>query len=142
MENTVALIMGDPSRDGHGHTELITIKSNLTKDEISLAYIAGTALMGFNFKEECCAEYEDYTISQPYVAKICEMGGQDLFALKNIPSNEDDFDLDDDDEEFACDTDLFVDVYLRIVKVGEPKFEYQLLQDRPLFIGGYGLFNG
>lgn len=74
MENIVTLVMGDPSNDGHGQVGRFTYKSNYTSKQIQEAYKKSCELLGFDFINECCEEYEDGLVPERFVNVFVEKG--------------------------------------------------------------------
>jgi hypothetical protein len=132
MSNThrINLILGDPSGDGHGKSQTVVINSSLSKHELLAPYQAGTKLVGFDFINEVCKEYEDCRLEREYKTKLLELGFFDFY--------------EDGLEEDTCylDQELFVQIFLFICKLGDTLFEYQIVESNSYInIGGYGLFH-
>ena len=131
MKNThrIDLILGDPSGDGHGQSQTVVINSSLSNGELLTAYQAGTKLVGFDFINEVCEQYEDCRMSRKYKTKLLELGFFDFY--------------EDGLEEDTCylDQELFAQIFLFICKLGDNLFEYQIVESNSYInIGGYGLF--
>jgi hypothetical protein len=131
MNNThrIDLILGDPSGDGHGKSQTVVINSNLSKHELLAPYQAGTKLVGFDFINEVCKEYEDCRMKREYKTKLLELGFFDFY--------------EDGLEQDTCylDQELFAQIFLFICKLGDTLFEYQIVESNSYInIGGYGLF--
>ncbi len=131
MSNThrIDLILGDPSGGGHGKSQTVVINSSLSKHELLAPYQAGTKLVGFDFINEVCKEYEDCRMKREYKTKLLELGFFDFY--------EDGLDQD------TCylDQELFAQIFLFICKLGDTLFEYQIVESNSYInIGGYGLF--
>lgn len=136
-DKIISLVMGDWSGDGHSKTDTVVIKSNLTVPEITKAYKKASKKLGFDLIKEVAADYQDNNLSKDNMQAL----------IKNGFSGE----LEDDEEEdnggkggYFLWTDSFLDIYLFIVKLGDPNFEYAILQGElnpSINIGGYGLYD-
>lgn len=124
----VNLIVGDWSDDGHGKTETYAIESNIERNEITHAY--NKALKQnpkLNDFEQLCEGYEDSSIPEEFLDELKRLGYQAPAWME---------------KELRISRDEFVDIYLFIVKVGNPAFEYSKVRANEINIGGYGLFWG
>jgi phosphopantothenoylcysteine synthetase/decarboxylase len=130
--------MGDWSSDGHGKTDNLVIKSNLTVAEINEAYKRGTKIVGFDFCDEVAKEYEDRRLSNEHM-KLLVAQGYDEKSVERVEYDNDD---DDYDGDYSLWTDSYPDIWLFIVKLGNPNFKYEEVVDsaQRINIGGYGLF--
>lgn len=143
--HSTTLVLGDWSDDGHGKTEIIIIHSNLDSEEITIAYNKASKKLGFKFMDDVCADYEDSGIPQEYLNTLIKNG------LKLEAIFDTDYDLkearevlegDDPDETVGLWTHSYTQIFLFIVKMGNPEFEYKIVEDdsNRIDIGGYGLF--
>lgn len=124
----VNIIVGDWSDDGHGKTETFAIKSNITRDEIDKAYTqAIKTYPKLNAFDSICEDYEDNSIPEDLLDELKLLGYQPPKWME---------------KEFRVSREEFVDIYLFIVKLGNPAFEYSHVNHNELTIGGYGLFWG
>ena len=126
MNNLIQLIVGDVSGDGHNRTSVSTIKSNLTREQIAKAYERGSDAIGINFQEQCCDNYEEYSITEQQALILKQHGIIDNEEVEEVQC-------------FIAD-DLFCDIWLKIAKLGSPNFQYEFLDIDCIPIGGYGLF--
>lgn len=135
MNNIITLVVGDPSGDGHRETDTFTIKTNLSKQELTKAYEKGSKLLGFDFKEHICCEYEDSILPEEELNILL---GKDLI-LKDIV---DDYFLQKYKNSgiLNLDSDSYTNIFLFIVKLGNSEFEYTYEKLPTIDIGGYGLF--
>ena len=131
LKHVVNLILGDSGGDGHEKESMTSIMSNCTKQEIKLAYQEGTKLVGFDLTKQVCYEFDDREINREFYNKLVELG---------LPKNESDFDGDENDP-ISIWLDDFTEMYLFIVKLGNPDFDYEFLQNSDIDIGGYGFFS-
>ncbi len=138
MKNIVSLLLGDISGDGHNQRDTTVIFSNLTANEIKNAYSKGEKLLGFKFVSQVCSEYEDNSIPTELINKLVKFG----FPLETYLSNGDlSNDGDDKDPEYFIWIQGYTEIYLFIVKIGNPNFEWKYTEnDSCIDIGGYGLY--
>jgi hypothetical protein len=122
-EKILGLVVGDWSNDGHNMTCTIFIKTNLKESKITEAYDVGWKKLGVDFISEVAFEYEDNNLPR----EVCE----------KLRSNG--FDLDSIDVEFL-EPKSYAEIYLFIAKMGNPKFQYEIIEFDSMPIGGYGLF--
>lgn len=124
----IELEVGDWSNDGHNQSNVISIRSNLSPQQVSESYSTGCLKVGFNFIEDYCVEYEDQQIPKKVLESIpnfdCEVQQVDSY----------------DDDNYSMYHDSWVNVYLLICKLGNPDFEYELIKGERIPIGGYGLY--
>ncbi len=123
--NTIIFVTGDPSGDGHGRTSNLSIKTNLSKKEIELAYKKGVELIGFNLIDECCNDYEDNVIYEEELVKLKAAG----------------FEIDDTEMDWRIYHQEYEDIYLFFILKGNPEFKYEIVSsNNTIDMGGYGLF--
>jgi hypothetical protein len=132
LNNTISLVLGDWSSDGHGKTDTITLKSNLSRTEVVAAYEAGTKTLGFDFIEKVADEYEDGSLRNPELEILLSHG----LNLKDVGIE----DEVDEDEGVSLWVETYANIYLFIVKLGNKDFEYEFCGSDSIQIGGYGLF--
>ena len=128
---TINLVMGDWAIDGHGQTETVTISSNLPKDALIQAYEAGEVKADVKFQKEVASVYEDNFISCRIVNKLAEHG----FNIKEFSE-----DISPSERGYIL-ADSYHLVWLWIAKLGNPNFDYELVNISKINIGGYGLFS-
>jgi hypothetical protein len=133
LKYVVNLILGDSGGDGHCKKSMTSIMSNCDKQEIKLAYKKGTELVGFDFTAQVCSDFGDNKISIEYYNKLVELG------LPNESYHNDSDEIEEEDS-ISLWLDNFTEIYLFIVKLGNPDFDYEFLQNSDIDIGGYGLF--
>jgi hypothetical protein len=133
MTNTIDLVIGDWSDDGHGETETVTIKSNFNSVWMGRAYEQASVILGFCFVTDVAYEYETPYISMELITKLRE-----VLEEPNLL----DGDIDPEAECIGIEVDEYLDIYLKIIKLGEPDFKYKVLgqENEVINIGGYGLF--
>lgn len=130
--NSYSLIVGDWSHDGHGQTETYFIDTDASLHDISEAYDAGVTIFGVNIMHE----FENY--------EQCEITEELYTAIQtHLPKLASDWCLEG---EYTAETvegmhpDAYVDLYLAIVKLGNPNISISRAFPKSLSIGGYGLF--
>lgn len=149
LYNTVAkwynicFTLGDYSNDGHGHSENFHMIANYSLNEINIAYKNSSDILGFDFCQECCAEYEQYyikpeytkilvdkgIIEETYVNKDCEYYPIGAYSLAE-----------------SCATEEFIEIFIKIIQLTLPNFkmkERELKEDCLSILegAGYGLFS-
>lgn len=150
MENVINLIVGDWSWDGHGKTETITIKSNLTSNEVEKAFEAGASILGYNIKQDCCRNFEDNFIPIKLWNAFLDISKKyNLFPAWELgehitPETVEDTEYGghEETEEIGIDSDLFCSIYLVTCKIGNENFVWETVDNAEdqITIGGYGLF--
>lgn len=131
---TTKLVMGDWSDDGHGKTEDIVIKSNLTSKQLEAAYKKGVKKLGFDFSEVCCADYEDSEVPEEYQEKLLKAGLADYLPEDQLEGDGNWFD------DFY--TDHYMWVWMFIAHLGDPSLVWENAKEvNSINIGGYGLFH-
>lgn len=130
MVNIINLTIGDWSNDGHGKTSSVTISSNLSEEEIRDAYSVGSKIVGFDLSESVCSDYQDTSLSVAYLSSLVKHGfdEQSIYGYKR---NHGGFHLVEQD---------FVNIFLFIVKLGNSNFEFNIVKNNEICIGGYGFF--
>ncbi len=128
MDYTIILVIGDWSHGGHGKSSIATIRSNLSKEEMELAYQKGIRQVGISFIEEIGAEYDDdlgCVIAEEQQSALDE-AGIDTSCIKDGR---------------MCE-ECFVEIYLALVELGNPEFHWGRIghEENHIRIGGYGLF--
>ncbi len=116
----IKVVVGDWGGDGHAKTEDFYICSNLPKNEINQAYQEGVKIIGFDLTEDVAVDYDDYQISREYIEMIEKSGFESI---------DDDF----------IETDFYTKMWLHFVKVGNPDFNFNMINGQTIDIGGYGL---
>lgn len=145
-ENIITLVLGDWSHDGHGLTDRINISSNLTDKEITKAYKAGKKKLSFDF-DRVAEDYEDSRLTKVRWGEFLKLGFSNPEYEKKWSEPYqpgDTYDPDDEESDLVLDSEGFARLYLFLVKLGNDKFEYEILSDKQnptIEIGGYGLFS-
>ena len=129
--NTIQLIAGDWSGDGHNMTDVKTINTNYLVEKIKDCYKQNSNLLNFNMFN-FCHHYEDNIISKEVLKPI----------LKILNVNLEFEDNEDDDEDYYISCENWVKLYLSIVSYNNPDFQYEIITPtNSINIGGYGLFS-
>lgn len=144
LTNTISLRMGDWSDDGHGKTEIVTIKTNLTFAQLNKAYSAGVKKVGFDLTDETARDYEEpwmyvehWRCLERVGMTLKQLFDNDKYELKEAQEA-----LDSKDDHFSIYLDAFTRAWLFIAKQGDPTFDHEVVEnDQSIIeIGGYGLF--
>lgn len=134
---TLEYSLGDRCYDGHGRYEEHFAKSNYSPKEISKAYKSATELLGFDFVKEVAADYMVSSISSNYAKKLLEFG-----ILKSNDFNYEDLNINF----YHLDQEMFVDIFVKIIKLILPDFELtEVITPTDGYLSelegaGYGLF--
>lgn len=124
--HTVNLVMGDWSADGHGMTETITIKCNVSRDELVEAYKVGSLTCGVDLKAEVACDYDDSSFPVDIIEKLEACG----FNSEGLVEEGDAF----------IEPELYWNVWMFIAKLGNPAIEFDEVAGQDIKIGGYGMF--
>lgn len=166
MMYTIELVVGDWSHDGHCQTDTVVISSNLSKKDIVKAYGLGVQISGVNL-EKIASDYEDGYLTAKDAQKLIAIGLNpddyhedtvgyqihkiDCFAAKDITahcsclSRHKECGWDDHRAYVGMNPEGFVQLYLDLVRLGNPTFKYKItIKDysNRINVGGYGLFGG
>ena len=135
LNNTITLVVGDSSHDGHKATINVIIKTNFIKSKIISAYKLGVKTLGIDLSEDVCSDYEDRTLKFSVFKKFLDAG----FDTVNLNDHDlESIKLEKDIEYF--DSDFFAELYLFTVYIGSKDFEYKITEaTNEIDIGGYGL---
>lgn len=120
------LTLGDPSLDGHGKNAEYTVLCSHPTKKVKTAYQKAVKKLGFDITQEC-EEYEDSSLSYETREAI------KTHFPKLMKSIDPDYIMEDD----------FVNIYLQMVKFGDPTIVCKIRKtpDKDFIdIGGYGLF--
>lgn len=124
--HTIVFRAGDSSGDGHEKHRDWIVCSNLSKAEINDAYLAAVKKLGFDPTDNF-DEYEANRLPSDQADKLIENGFEFV-------------DRYEDGTVYFYPQALF-DLFLFMVKLGNPEFEYKVgKNDNVIYIGGYGLF--
>lgn len=134
--NTITLVVGDWSHDGHNMTQNFIIRCNLTVKELDKAYKAGVKKVKVDLTEDVARDYEDYVLSKADAQKFAKTGFE--FTEKLFEPSED----EDGAYNIVFGCESFGALWLHIAKVGNPKLKWQEADEEraTINIGGYGLF--
>lgn len=124
--NKIILKVGDWSNDGHNITDSYTIECNMTTKKLS-RIIRGQKLIDINSE---CSEYEDSSLSVECTNKLIELGIIDSSMDRDYQ----------DENRVLIYPDVWVEILLKVVKHLVPEFEYRIISNEEINIGGYGLY--
>lgn len=138
MKNTINIVVGDWSRDGHGHTETMSIKSNFTNIQIEKAFKEGCKIIGFDFGSNVAAEYQSSELDLEESHKIFNQ-----INMQEAQEIADKFETNttfSSSEVVNLDVGSYTALWLMFVKLSSPEFEFEIVEQQKLYIDGYGLF--
>lgn len=128
QKRILVLEWGDPSGDGYDKAMTATYEVNFPKAEVEKAYKKAVKQLKVNPVERWCNEYEDDWVDADKAEKL-------LTALG--------FNLEEVDKSYHGDgydvSEIWPEIYLRMVKFALPEFEYGEVYFDTIEIGGYGL---
>lgn len=127
----LTLTVGDWSDDGHGQTSIHVYISNKNHKEVKEAYKNGSDKLGFDFREECCRQYEENYVYREHLEKLIEFGLSNDEKLSN---------LDMEKGSWKLSIDNFVETWVFICRLGDPSLIIEKAVTSNINIGGYGLF--
>ena len=140
--HVTSLVVGDWSGDGHDKKEITMIRSNLDSDQIMEAYKKASKKLGFSFIDEVANDYEDRSFEREKLKALSDAG----MNLDSIFKYEHDVKealaalSDEDSEGISLWSESYRDIYLFIISLGDPSFQFEIAEGTQLNIGGYGLF--
>lgn len=142
MENTINLVVGDWSDDGHGKTDTITITSNFTMEQIEQAYKDGRGLVGVNLSN-VCNDYEDTLLSYEDWQKLSVAG----LIIENLHMDEYSYGeavkAITNKEGIYLSPETFARIYMFIADQGSLGLLWNIINDNyhAINIGGYGFYS-
>lgn len=146
----INVCVGDESTDGHEINENIVIESNISSKALDKAYEKGSKKLGFDFWSVVAIEHEDSEIPISMLESLRDNGYQGTFEEEDFyreqiakPKNKrESWFSKEKSKGPSINMNEYIDVVLFICKLGNPKFEYEIIQDDNEYwhIGGYGLF--
>ena len=145
LGHVTCLIVGDWSHDGHSMTEVVSVASNLTRDQLIEAYKAGVAAVGLDPQEEVACDYEEnwVTIDQWRKLEASGMALKDVFGDKSCLEFKEAKRNVEIGEQFTLYPEDFVRMWMFVANKGNPDLRYEIRLDDPavINIGGYGLLS-
>lgn len=159
----IELVVGDFSGDGHGQTDTTVIRSNLSPKEIRTAYQLGVNKSGVELFF-IARDYEDGCLYSVDAQKLVAAGLNPDNYVEEMPgkilhkygcnakrgyecycTNYVEVPWDDPDASASMSGESFTRLYIDLIKLGNPDFEYEVaIKDytNRIHIGGYGLLGG
>lgn len=147
--NTINLIVGDWSDDGHGKTDNITIMTNFTREQLEQVYNEGVGLVGVKLSNVCDG-YEDSFLSYEDWQKLSAAG----LTIENLHmdgySYEEAIKAITKQESICISPEVFARIYLFIAEHGamqhSPRthgFIWNIINNNcnAINIGGYGFYS-
>jgi hypothetical protein len=127
----VNLRIGDRSNDGHGDSIIVTIESNLSITDLKSAFQKGSESIDIDLYAVAC-DYQDPFISFEDQEALEKAG----FKFPEIIEYDPDYGN-------GIDTNVYTEIWLFVVKTGNPNFKYKIVNSdlSIINIGGYGLFD-
>lgn len=132
---TINLVVGDWSGDGHYKTSTTVVSCSLSTSDLEKAFKKGAKKLKFDITSYC-EQFEDNLIPNAEYVKMREM----FPALKELEF-EDEEDVVEDDQRHI-DADIYAALYMYTAQVGEPEMTWTKIEENKasINIGGYGLF--
>lgn len=146
----INVFVGDEGGDGHDKSDNITIESNISSKDLDKAYKKASKKLGFDFWNVVAVEYEDSEIPIAMLQTLRNNGYPGTFENEEYyhkliakPKDKRSSWEKKDPKGPSINMDEYIDIVLFICKLGDPKFEYEIVHDDNDYwhIGGYGLFN-
>lgn len=136
----ITFTLGDPSDDGHGRIREYHIRCNYSAEEITEAYKKAISILGFDYVEDICSEYEESYIDPDKAHILVEHGiisSEDLETENYYSTEKGSYWVD------GCDK--YVCIFFEIIRLVLFDCEWYLanFNEEQLFIlngAGYGLF--
>lgn len=138
--HNITFTLGDPSDDGHGRIKEYHIRCNYSAEEITEAYKKATSILGFDYVENVCSEYEESYIDPDKACILIERGiisseylePEDYYSIKK-------------GSYWVDDCDEYVRIFFEIIKLILPDCEWRVANYNEeclslLNCAGYGLF--
>ncbi len=129
--NTIKLVVGDWSKDGHNQSDDVYVECNLTNAELDKV-LHQQKIIDLNQE---CREYEDSSLSPECTAKLLELKILDEESFEPHYKYK--------DRHSVCGSDAWVELLMSVVKhYLEPdvEFKYKIINTNSINVGGYGLF--
>lgn len=138
--HNITFTLGDPSDDGHGKTKTFHIQCNYSVEEITEAYKKATSILGFDYVEDVCSEYEERYINPDEARILIEHGiisSEDLESEDYYSVKKGSYWIDE------CGD--YVDIFFEIIRLVLFDCEWHIADYNekcllPLEGAGYGLF--
>ena len=130
-EHFINLVVGDPGGDGHRMSQAVTIKCNLDRIQLEVAYDKGARESGFDPSSYVCTEYAENKIYGKHIQKLRDLGFDVEAHFGEV-----------DDDEVCLDPESFCEIYMFVAYLGNKDlvWEYSHPQTSRIDVGGYGLF--
>jgi hypothetical protein len=134
--NMISILLGDDSGDGHGKCHIAHINSSHTVDELKEFALKGAKKAGIHWSD-ICADYEDNMISSEIMQKLEKAGINhhkwvDKYSYTSYQ--------EDPYEGYTCWIDDYINLWIELVKLGNPECVIDVVKIPKIDIGGYGLF--
>ena len=116
MNHIFAIVIGDWSDDGHGHSETFHYKSNKVVLDVREAYFAAMKLHEGLSPEDFCSDYEDSIIDAEDMQQI----------LAAFPGLNNEAELDDDGT-YYVGPEFMAAFTAEFIKSGDPELKLELM---------------
>jgi hypothetical protein len=139
----IKIEIGDWSNDGHGQSEIVTLLSNRTIQELEVLYKKSCELTGLQFttngdesgRNRDWQEMNKWKVLQDYEQSTITDFQIEEFAKYGIVI---------EDPEFEGDVERFTELFLQFLKLSDSDFKWEILEGTEeevlqLYIG-YGIF--
>lgn len=139
----ITLQLGDWSHDGHNVTEVYSIESNLSPEDLQKAYRRGVARIGIDI-EDLCDTYQEGFIEEDDYRTLRANGLKDsdlVVPEEDYNNTSAPISLSVVDGCLAMDTKMFARLYLWCCRLGDEGFQWTFTEEPIFRIGGYGLFD-
>ena len=134
--NTIKIVVGDWSDDGHGKTDSFVYQSSATEEEMKEAYNKTCKVLGFDPCKTYFRGYEESSMPNTDYEKIVKLLGSEF--------GDEAFCEDGEPEAREFSSNELAALWIEMVKYSLPDIEIKEMEDdiSQINIGGYGLFWG
>lgn len=138
--HNITFKLGDPSDDGHGRIKEYHIRCNYSTEEITKAYKKAISILGFDYVEDICSEYQESYID-PNKARI--LVEHRIISSENLETE--DYYSIKKGSYWVDGCDEYVRIFFEIIKLILPDCEWHVANYNEEYLSllncaGYGLF--
>jgi hypothetical protein len=141
MSDTLNLVVGDWSRDGHNQTDSILVSTALTAQDVQDAWRTLErdlkAKYNFTLYDNVCSEYEESQLNEMQVIAFLNMGIDLDSIAENYSENP------SDPPDYHLGSDSYAELVIELLNKTNPALELKSVPhqyNKEINIGGYGLF--
>lgn len=141
MLNTIKIVVGDWSQDGHNNTEDFYIKTNVAVDVLQDIFTENSKKLEFNLRSYC-TDYEDNEIPTEDLMSVLNKLSVNIEELELDDFYDDD--EEDEEEKYYFNPESWFKLFCHICKYEQPTLiieHVSVLYANTIEIGGYGLFS-